>query len=125
VTLLTKGKSYLLASDTNFISSYRYDFVLEANQTVGNYWIKAAGLKDCKNYKAKQTAILRYEGATKTAPTTVSTWESMVGDNKKIVVGFSLRLLHHLLLLLLHLLLLLLLFLLLLLQRLVILSYIL
>jgi hypothetical protein len=53
--------------------------------------MKAAGLMDCKNYKAKQTAILRYEGAPTISPTTTATWESMVGDNKKIVVGFSLR----------------------------------
>ncbi|XP_064639307.1 uncharacterized protein LOC135494912 [Lineus longissimus] len=70
----------------NLVNGERFDFVLEANQTVDNYWVRAAGLLDCKNFKAKQTAVLRYEGAPDVAPTTASTWESMVEDNKKIVV---------------------------------------
>lgn len=40
----------------------RYDFVLEANQTVGTYWIQIRGLGACGNGRVQQHAILRYKG---------------------------------------------------------------
>jgi len=41
----------------------RYDFVLTTNQPVATYLLRAAGLGDCEKKGAKQTAILRYQGA--------------------------------------------------------------
>lgn len=49
----------------------RFDFVVVANQAIGNYWIRIRGLMDCDGrfLKAHQGAILRYEGATTKDPT--------------------------------------------------------
>ena len=54
----------------------RYDFVLHADQVVGNYWIRARGLNDCVGKKTHQAAILRYEGAPETDPAGVVDYES-------------------------------------------------
>lgn len=35
----------------------RYDFVLEANRNMSNYWIQVQGIADCRNQSQK--AILR------------------------------------------------------------------
>ncbi|KAI0794645.1 Cupredoxin [Fomes fomentarius] len=52
----------------------RYSFVLEANQTVGNYWIRASPnlIVDGGSGFANgiNSAILRYDGAPKEEPTT-------------------------------------------------------
>lgn len=66
----------VIASDGHYIEpvmvdslvSYageRFDFILQADQPVGNYWIRAKGLIDCneKFTKAHQAAILHYNGA--------------------------------------------------------------
>lgn len=45
----------------------RYDFVFEANQQVGNYWIRISGNNNCRN--KSQEAIIRYVGAVDTVPT--------------------------------------------------------
>ncbi|XP_034099549.2 uncharacterized protein LOC117564761 [Drosophila albomicans] len=46
-------------------SGERFDFVLNANQEVDNYWLRLKGLMDCSERftSAFQVAILRYEGA--------------------------------------------------------------
>lgn len=43
----------------------RFDFVVNANQPVGNYWLRVRGLMDCDERftKANQVAVLRYTGA--------------------------------------------------------------
>ncbi|XP_041367041.1 laccase-4-like [Gigantopelta aegis] len=41
----------------------RYDLVLNADQSVGNYWLKAVGLRDCIKHGVTVNAILRYKGA--------------------------------------------------------------
>nr|BAJ06131.1 laccase 1 isoform S [Nephotettix cincticeps] len=48
----------------------RWDFVLNANQEVGNYWIRFAGLMDCDQRftSAHQVAVLHYEGAPELEP---------------------------------------------------------
>ncbi|XP_041972453.1 laccase-4-like [Aricia agestis] len=55
----------------------RYDFVLDANQEIDNYWIRFRGLMDCDELftKAKQVAVLHYEGAMETEPAGDPTWE--------------------------------------------------
>ncbi|XP_071552514.1 uncharacterized protein [Panulirus ornatus] len=50
-------------------SGERYDVVLEANQPVGNYWIKFNGLIDCQQNQCVQGAVLRYDGAPENDPT--------------------------------------------------------
>ncbi|KAH8293300.1 hypothetical protein KR018_012343, partial [Drosophila ironensis] len=52
-------------------SGERFDFVLNANLEVGNYWIRLKGLMDCSEVftSAFQVAILRYEGAPDEEPT--------------------------------------------------------
>ncbi|XP_002057875.2 uncharacterized protein Mco1 [Drosophila virilis] len=51
-------------------SGERFDFVLNANQEVGNYWLRLKGLMDCSERftSAFQVAILRYEGAVENEP---------------------------------------------------------
>ncbi|KAH8418852.1 hypothetical protein KR222_004583 [Zaprionus bogoriensis] len=56
------------AMDVGSIVTYsgeRFDFVLNANQEVANYWLRLKGLMDCSERftSAFQVAILRYEGA--------------------------------------------------------------
>ncbi|XP_066583904.1 uncharacterized protein [Prorops nasuta] len=48
----------------------RFDFIVEANQPVDNYWIRFRGLMDCDErfLSAHQAAILRYEGAPEQDP---------------------------------------------------------
>ncbi|RZF37807.1 hypothetical protein LSTR_LSTR007169 [Laodelphax striatellus] len=41
-------------------SGERYDFVINAEQPVGAYWIQARGLGECGNKRVQQLAILRY-----------------------------------------------------------------
>nr|ANS71634.1 MCOI-like protein [Bactrocera dorsalis] len=55
----------------------RFDFVLNANQSVGNYWIRFKGLMDCSDQftSAFQVGILRYEGAGETEPNGVLGWQ--------------------------------------------------
>lgn len=38
----------------------RYDFILNANQTIKNYWIRVKGYADCSVFKVFETAILNY-----------------------------------------------------------------
>lgn len=52
---------------TNFINVFscapageRYDFVIQADQAVGAYWIQLRGLGECGIKRAQQLAILRY-----------------------------------------------------------------
>ena len=42
------------------LSGERYDFVINADQPVGAYWIQARGLGECGNKRVQQLGILRY-----------------------------------------------------------------
>lgn len=48
----------------------RFDFIVETNQNIDNFWIRFRGLMDCDERftKAYQVAILRYEGASNKDP---------------------------------------------------------
>ncbi|PSN45771.1 hypothetical protein C0J52_08060 [Blattella germanica] len=48
----------------------RYDFILEANQKIGSYWIQVRGMHHCFEKDVCQTAILKYKGSTQTEPLT-------------------------------------------------------
>lgn len=50
-------RTYLFFWD---VSGERYDFVIEANQVPGAYWIQVRGLGECGIKRAQQLAILRY-----------------------------------------------------------------
>ncbi|XP_013389794.1 laccase isoform X2 [Lingula anatina] len=47
----------------------RFDVVLHANQSVGNYWLKAAGLVDCGFLAHVALGVIRYDGAADEYPT--------------------------------------------------------
>ncbi|XP_002067090.2 L-ascorbate oxidase [Drosophila willistoni] len=68
LTAINSDSYDIEAMDVGSIVTYsgeRFDFVLNANQEVGNYWIRLKGLMDCSELftSAFQVAILRYEGA--------------------------------------------------------------
>lgn len=44
----------------SFSAGERYDFVINADQPVGAYWIQLRGLGECGIRRAQQLAILRY-----------------------------------------------------------------
>ncbi|XP_075986047.1 uncharacterized protein LOC142983100 [Anticarsia gemmatalis] len=54
----------------------RYDFILDANNEIDNYWIRFRGLMDCDEVftKAKQVAVLHYEGALDVEPAGDPDW---------------------------------------------------
>ncbi|XP_076174595.1 uncharacterized protein LOC143150301 [Ptiloglossa arizonensis] len=60
----------------------RFDFVVETNRSVGNYWIRFRGLMDCDERftKAYQVAVLRYEGAIEEDPKGEVTYERESND---------------------------------------------
>lgn len=55
----------------------RFDFVVDANQISGNYWIRVRGLMDCDErfLKAHQGAILHYDDAENVEPQTNLTYD--------------------------------------------------
>ncbi|XP_053398492.1 uncharacterized protein LOC123558060 [Mercenaria mercenaria] len=68
----------------NIFPGERFDFMLNASQPVGNYWVRARGLADCGVKQAKQVAILRYEGASEEDPVGNTTWEDADRMGKKL-----------------------------------------
>jgi hypothetical protein len=59
---------YFICFSADSLVSYageRFDFVLQANKKVGNYWMRFRGLMDCDERftKAHQVAVLHYVGA--------------------------------------------------------------
>nr|AAN17506.1 laccase 1 [Manduca sexta] len=54
----------------------RYDFILDANNEIDNYWIRFRGLMDCDEIytRAKQVAVLHYEGAMDLEPPGDPSW---------------------------------------------------
>ncbi|XP_055852973.1 uncharacterized protein LOC129916824 [Episyrphus balteatus] len=59
----------------------RFDFVIHANQPIGNYWIRLKGLMDCDERftSAFQVAILHYHGAEKNEPEGVPYYDFQPG----------------------------------------------
>ncbi|CAG4968642.1 unnamed protein product [Parnassius apollo] len=64
----------------------RYDFILEANKEISNYWIRFRGLMDCDERftKAKQVAVLHYEGAMDLEPSGDPTWEELHNEGLQL-----------------------------------------
>ncbi|KAF2361462.1 Multicopper oxidase type 1 [Trinorchestia longiramus] len=81
MTLVTKDGSPVQPIQVESFVIYggeRWDFVIEANNCVENYWIKFHGLLDCDDRfkSAHQVAVLRYEGAPDSLPSDITdmTW---------------------------------------------------
>ncbi|XP_071085419.1 uncharacterized protein [Haliotis cracherodii] len=66
----------IVVSSFNIFAGERFDFILDADKDVGNYWIRTRGMADCGVKSAKQVAILRYENATEEHPTGPTDYES-------------------------------------------------
>ncbi|XP_046548487.1 laccase-1-like isoform X1 [Haliotis rubra] len=66
----------VVVSSFNIFAGERFDFILDADKDVANYWIRTRGLADCFVKFAKQVAILRYENATETEPSEPTDYES-------------------------------------------------
>lgn len=64
----------------------RFDFILEANQAVDNYWIRFRGLMDCSEVftKAKQVGVLHYEGALDDEPPGDPTWFDLYNEGLQL-----------------------------------------
>lgn len=61
---------FILAESLVSYAGERFDFIVEMNQEVDNYWIRYRGLMDCDErfLSAHQVGILRYNGAQETDP---------------------------------------------------------
>lgn len=68
--VFTKEKFYVLAESLVNYAGERFDFIVNMNQEVNNYWIRFRGLMDCDErfLSAYQAAILRYENAEEIDP---------------------------------------------------------
>lgn len=55
----------IIVSTIVIYSGERFDFILNASQSINNYWMRVRGLMDCDERftKAHQVAVLRYSGA--------------------------------------------------------------
>lgn len=54
----------------------RFDFVLNARQDIGSYWIRFHGLMDCSVKHVFQAAILDYEETDEMEPEDLLTYEN-------------------------------------------------
>lgn len=65
----------------------RFDFIIEMNQPVNNYWMRFRGLMDCDErfLSAYQVAILRYEGAPEEEPAIEVTYDRVRNDTYGLV----------------------------------------
>ncbi|XP_018332567.1 laccase-2 [Agrilus planipennis] len=69
VTLISSdSRDFKPVNASSFVTyaGERWDFVLNADQPVGLYWIKFKGLLFCSQLKSYQVAVLQYEGASDT-----------------------------------------------------------
>ena len=81
--IASDGQPFEPVAVSNFIihAGERYDFVLHANASVGNFYFMAQGLLDCgKQFtKARQAAIIHYDGAlTYDFAVPLPAWEDMI-----------------------------------------------
>lgn len=73
ILIIASDGHYLDPISVDSLISYageRFDFILNADQEIGSYWIRIRGLMDCDERFAKvyQGAILQYVGAQKIIP---------------------------------------------------------
>ncbi|XP_048241783.1 laccase-2-like isoform X2 [Haliotis rufescens] len=65
----------------------RYDFLLFANQDVGNYWVKVVGLSECRVADVSAAAILRYAGAPDEDPSTALMFSTAGGIVELVIIN--------------------------------------
>ncbi|KAM0737216.1 L-ascorbate oxidase [Formica fusca] len=67
----------------------RFDFIIEMNQPVNNYWMRFRGLMDCDKrfLSAYQVAILRYEGAPEEEPAVEVSYDRVRNDSYGLQVN--------------------------------------
>ncbi|XP_011645340.1 laccase-1-like isoform X2 [Pogonomyrmex barbatus] len=67
----------------------RFDFIIEMNQPVDNYWMRFRGLMDCDErfLSAYQVAILRYEGAPEEEPEVEVSYDRVRNDSYGLQVN--------------------------------------
>lgn len=81
ITVISSDGGYFEPVVVSTLVTYageRFDFVVKADQSVGNYWVRVRGLMDCDERftKAHQVAILRYDGASENEPSEENkTWD--------------------------------------------------
>lgn len=73
ITVIASDGWYFDPVEVSSLVTYageRFDFVVNANQPIDNYWIRVRGLMDCDERftKAYQVAVLRYESAAENLP---------------------------------------------------------
>lgn len=73
ITVIASDGWYFEPVEVSSLVTYageRFDFVVNANQPIDNYWIRVRGLMDCDERftKAYQVAVLRYESAAISLP---------------------------------------------------------
>lgn len=73
ITAISTDGNDLEAKEMTFLVTYageRWDFIVNANQAIGNYFIRARGLMDCDERftSSFQLAVLHYQGAPKEEP---------------------------------------------------------
>ncbi|XP_025992935.1 laccase-1 isoform X1 [Solenopsis invicta] len=67
----------------------RFDFIIEMDQPVDNYWMRFRGLMDCDErfLSAYQVAILRYDGAAEEEPAVTVSYDRMRNDSYGLQVN--------------------------------------
>lgn len=78
--VISSDGHYIEPVEVDLLVSYageRFDFIVTANQPIGNYWVRVKGLMDCDERftKAHQGAIFRYTGAQNMIPSEKLTYE--------------------------------------------------
>lgn len=71
LTAIATDGTNIEPKEVAFLMSYageRWDFVVNANQEVGNYFIRARGMLDCASTSSFQMAVLHYNGAGEETP---------------------------------------------------------
>ncbi|KAE9398106.1 laccase lcc6 [Gymnopus androsaceus JB14] len=71
----------VVADSIQIYAAQRYSFVLEANQTISNYWIRANPNRGTPGFEGNiNSAILRYNGAPLVNPTTNDTADNLLAE---------------------------------------------
>ena len=71
---------FLISADSLVtFAGERWDFIINANNRIGNYWIKLRGLADCGPAfnKAYTLAVLHYENASDDSPASTVTYDTI------------------------------------------------
>nr|XP_046484960.1 uncharacterized protein LOC124220309 isoform X2 [Neodiprion pinetum] len=65
MTVIASDGEHLQPVSASVLTSYageRYDFIIDASQSVGTYWIRVRAIGECSGPAVQQYGILRYEG---------------------------------------------------------------